>query len=108
MAAQEGRGYTVYRPPDLTVFSRRRARVWFLLHRRRFHDGLPVVASAPVSTGVYPLRRTAGELVYARARGRDLWPAAGLVFARQVASVCTLHTGSLPQNHRKRNKDDFW
>jgi hypothetical protein len=57
------------RSPKLTVLCRGTKRVWFLLLselgsglRGQFHRSLTTTASAPHSTGVFTLRRTAGEL----------------------------------------------
>src|SRR5258708_17790164 len=53
----------VIRPPKLTVLCRSRERVWFLLQRGQFHLSRSTQASAPLSTGVYPVRRTTGQLL---------------------------------------------
>ena len=50
------------RSPKLTELSRRIVVVWFLLQWGEFHHGRQAVVSALPSTGVLPLRRTAGAL----------------------------------------------
>jgi hypothetical protein len=49
------------RSPKLTVLCRSIERVWFLLHQGQFHSGPATGASAPLSTGVLPVRRTIGQ-----------------------------------------------
>src|SRR5258708_28229589 len=51
-----------YRSPNLTVLCRSIRRVGSLLPRGQFHRRLTTAASAGLSTGVFTLRRLAGEL----------------------------------------------
>src|SRR5215469_11552344 len=52
------------RSPKLTVLSHAGiTRVWFLLHGGEFHASPKAAASAPLSTGVYAVRRTVGQLL---------------------------------------------
>ncbi len=90
------------RSPELTVASRRRERVWFLLHRGWFHQGRKDLARAVLSTGVLTLRRTAGECARMDRQGEAIGLRRAWFSLVTRARAATRHVDSLPGHHRKR------